>query len=134
MDEDTNQAVKERAGHRCEYCHLPEPHVATPFHVEHVIAQQHRGSDALSNLANSCIRRNLHKGPNLTGIDPKSKRLTRLFNPRKGSWKKHFRFDGAILVGKTAVGRTTIDVLCMNDPARVALRQELLDQGLLPLD
>jgi hypothetical protein len=36
------------------------------------------------------------------------------------------------LVGKTAQGRTTIEVLAMNDPDRIALRQELLEQGLLP--
>jgi hypothetical protein len=28
------------------------------------------------------------------------------------------------------VGRTTVEVLAINDPARVALRQELIDQGL----
>jgi hypothetical protein len=39
-----------------------------------------------------------------------------------------------VLVGRTAVGRTTVEVLAMNDPERVALRQELLDQGLLPAD
>ncbi len=134
MDDAARQAVRERAGRRCEYCHLPEAYVATPFNLEHVVAKQHAGGDSLSNLAYACIRCNLHKGPNLTGIDPETKKLTRLFNPRRGSWKKHFRFDGALLAGKTAVGRTTVALLCMNEPARLALRQELLDQGLLPLD
>jgi hypothetical protein len=36
-----------------------------------------------------------------------------------------------VIIGKTAVGRTTVEVLAMNDPDRVALREELIEQGLL---
>lgn len=130
MDETIKAEVRERAGGQCEYCHLPEAHVLTPFQVEHVVAKQHRGGDTLGNLAYACLRCNLHKGPNLTGIDPKTKKITRLFNPRRHRWSRHFRWHGAALLGKSAVGRTTIAVLAMNDPARVALRQELMAQGL----
>jgi HNH endonuclease len=126
------QAVRSRAGNRCEYCHLPEAHVVTPCQVEHVIARQHAGSGSLANLAYSCLRCNLHKGPNLAGIDPITKKLTGLFNPRLQRWTRHFRWEGPLLVGKTAQGRTTIEVLAMNDSDRIALRQELLEQGLLP--
>jgi hypothetical protein len=132
MDQTTKEEVRRRAVGRCEYCHLPEAHALTPFQIEHVVAKQHRGRDVLGNLAYACLRCNLHKGPNLTGIDPVSKKITRLFNPRRHKWARHFRRDGAYLVGRTAVGRTTVDVLAMNDPERVALRQELLEQGLLP--
>lgn len=70
-------------------------------------------------------------GPNLTVIDPETNKLTRLFNPRRHRWSTHFRWGQAVLIGKTAVGRTTIEVLAMNDPDRIALRQELMNQGLL---
>lgn len=130
MDEATRTAVRERAGGWCEYCHLPQAHVVTPFQVEHVIAKQHRGSDALSNLALACLRCNLNKGPNLTGIDPVTKGLTKLFHPRRHKWHRHFRLEGAKMIGRTAVGRTTVEVLAMNEPERVALRQELIVQGL----
>jgi len=63
MDELLRQAVRSRAGNRCEYCHLPEADVVTPYQVEHVIARQHGGSGSLANLAYSCLRCNLHKGP-----------------------------------------------------------------------
>jgi hypothetical protein len=129
--DDIGQEVRRRAAGRCEYCHLPEAHVLTPFQLEHVIAKQHGGRNTLGNRAYSCLRCNLHKGPNLTGIDPKTRKLTRLFNPRRHRWARHFRWEGALLVGRTAVGRTTVEVLAMNDPDRVALRQELLEQGLL---
>lgn len=56
MDDATRQEVIRRAGGRCEYCRLPEAYVVTPFQVEHVIAKQHGGKDALSNLAYACLR------------------------------------------------------------------------------
>lgn len=131
MDESIKEHVRDRAVGLCEYCRLPEAHVLTPFQVEHVVAKQHRGTDTLGNLAYACLRCNLHKGPNLAGIDPKTKKLTRLFNPRRHRWSRHFRWQGAVLLGKSAVGRTTVEVLAMNDPVRISLRQELMDQGLL---
>jgi hypothetical protein len=130
MDEATRREVWGRAGDRCEYCRLPHANQLTPFEVDHVIARQHGGPDSLGNLALSCLRCNLHKGTSLAGIDSKTRKLTRLFNPRRHSWHKHFRFQGAFIIGRTAVGRTTVVLFQMNDPARVALRQELMNQGL----
>lgn len=46
-------------------------------------------------------------------------------------WSKHFRWNGPVLVGRTAVGRTTIGVLQINHEDRVDLRQSLLDEGVL---
>jgi hypothetical protein len=130
VDEQTRREVWQRADHHCEYCRLPHANQATAFEVDHVIARQHGGRDSLANLALSCLRCNLHKGTNLTGIDPRTRRVTRLFNPRRHSWRRHFRLKGATIVDRTAVGRTTVALFQMNDPARVALRQELMDQGL----
>jgi hypothetical protein len=132
MDEATKQEVIARAGGLCEYCHLPAAHVATPFHVEHVIAKKHRGRDATSNLAYACMRCNLHKSSDLAGLDPKTNKLTRLFNPRRHVWTRHFRWQGAVLVGRTPIGRTTVFVLAVNDSERIELRQELIEQGLFP--
>jgi hypothetical protein len=133
MEEATKREVAQRAKGRCEYCLLPQAHVITPFHIEHVVAKQHGGKDILGNLAWACLRCNLHKGTNLTGIDPKTRKVTRLFNPRRQRWTKHFRQEGAVLVGITAVGRATVALLAMNDPDRVALRQELIAQELMEL-
>jgi hypothetical protein len=132
MDGTIKEEVSRRADYRCEYCHLPQAYVLTPFQIEHVVAKQHQGQARSSNLAYACLHCNLHKGPNLSGIDPKTKKLTRLFNPRRHLWSKHFVLNGALLFGKTAVGRTTIEVLAINEPTRSAVRQELIDQGLLP--
>lgn len=134
MDEETVEAVRDRANATCEYCRLPEAHHPGPFEVEHVIPVQHGGTDALGNLAYACLRCNRHKGPNISGIDRRTSRtrLVRLFNPRRHSWAYHFRWDGPRVVGRTPIGRVTAHVLAMNDPVRVALREELIEEGVFP--
>lgn len=130
MSGSLRQRVRERAGGRCEYCHLPDfAAPASAFHVEHVIAKQHRGSDAEHNRCWSCHRCNLHKGPNLSGRDPLTGNVVLLFNPRRQSWKRHFEWLGPVLVGRTQTGRATIAVLDINDPQRTRLRQMLMDSG-----
>src|SRR5207248_11129674 len=98
--------------------------------IDHIIAEVHGGRTAASNLALSCLHCNRHKGPNLSGIDPQTRLLTRLFHPRRHSWSYHFRWDGARLRGRTAIGRTTIRVLRIDAPLRVMLREELIAAGL----
>lgn len=134
VDEAISDAVRDRAGHCCEYCLLPAAHVLLRFEVEHVVARQHDGSDALGNLAFACLHCNRHKGPNLSGIDRARSRtkLVRLFHPRRHRWRYHFTFDGPRIVGRTAIGRVTVRVLAMNDPLAVLLRQELMEEGLYP--
>ena len=64
MDAATRQSVRQRALDRCEYCRLPQS--AQPFvtfHVEHVIARQHGGTDHLDNLCLACERCNLSFEP-----------------------------------------------------------------------
>ena len=73
----------------------------------------------------ACQHCNWHKGTNLSGVDPDTGRLTRLFNPRTDTWATHFRFDGVRIEGRTDVGRTTAAVLNMNEPERVELRSEI---------
>lgn len=126
------QKVRERARGRCEYCHIPEEQDRPSFELEHMVARQHRGKTIAGNLALACFSCNRHKGTNLTGIDPQSKKLTNLFNPRRHRWNRHFYWIGPILVGRTAIGRTTIDVLGINFPLRVWLRQELIEEDIFP--
>jgi hypothetical protein len=56
--------------------------------------------------------------------------LTRLFHPRRHKWTHHFRYEGAFLIGRTAIGRTTIRVLQINCDEAVTLRESLLAEGL----
>jgi hypothetical protein len=125
------ERVRRRAGDACEYCRIPRAFYPGTFEIDHIIARQHGGSTILANLAFSCLHCNGHKGPNIAGLDPRTKKLTRLFNPRRQKWERHFRWKGPVLVGRTAVGRTTIAVLNMNGTYLVRLRGELLEEGVL---
>ena len=131
MDELRAEQVRQRARQACEYCLMPQVYYPTvPFQIDHIIAQQHGGPTVLGNLALSCLHDNSHKGPNIAGLDPVSKKLTKLFNPRRHKWERHFRWVGPFLIGRTAIGRVT--VLAMNDPAVIEVREALIEEGLLP--
>ena len=123
------QEVQRLAGHRCDYCRMPAACDPLPFQLDHIIAQQHGGETMLENLAWSCLHCNKHKGPNIAGIDPLTGQLVALFHPRRQHWQRHFEWDGPILVGRTRIARATIRVLAINDPAAVAFRAELMQEG-----
>ncbi len=129
MDADLERLVRQRAGHACEYCRLPQSAYRFRFPIAHVIARQHAGKTVAGNLCLACPRCNLNKGPNIAGIDPVSGNIVRLFHPRRHKWSAHFAWEGPILRGKTAIGRTTIHVLAVNDPSAVAVRESLIAQG-----
>ena len=128
------QQVFDRAGGRCEYCHLPQSVSNLPFEIDHIIARKHQGLTVLTNLALSCWYCNSFKGSDIAGFDPVSGKLTRLFNPRRQRWLRHFRFEGPVLIGQTAIGRTTIRMLQMNREEAIILRESLMAEGVFPLE
>ncbi|HJP91905.1 MAG TPA: HNH endonuclease signature motif containing protein [Pyrinomonadaceae bacterium] len=118
--------VRQRAHNACEYCHLhQDDSPLAALHVEHIVPKVHGGTDDLENLALACIDCNLHKGTNLTGIDPFTNQVTELFHPRTQEWQDHFEWQGKYVIGKTAIGRTTIRVLNMNSDDQIALRSSM---------
>lgn len=123
MNNSVRRIVRERAGNRCEYCQLrQEDSLLASLHVEHVIPKKHGGTSELDNLALACIDCNLHKGSNLTGIDPETKQIVELFHPRRQVWDEHFEWRGIRIFGKTSVGRVTVQVLDMNSEDQLSLR------------
>ena len=132
MDAWLIELVRSRAGSCCEYCLMPQAFFPAPFQFDHIIARQHDGPTSPSNLALSCLHCNSNKGPNIAGRDRITKKLTPLFNPRRHKWERHFRWDGPVLVGRTAIGRTTISVLAIDDTFLLGLRTELFKEGLFP--
>ncbi|HEV2694955.1 MAG TPA: HNH endonuclease [Verrucomicrobiae bacterium] len=125
MDARLRQLVRRRAKNTCEYCSLAQGCEPLPFHIEHIIPRQHGGKDSAENLALACHHCNLHKGPNLSGLDPKTKKLTRLFHPRLDDWEDHFSSRNGEINGLSAVGRTTANLLRMNEDGRLQLRETM---------
>lgn len=123
MNEATRAAVRRRAEDRCEYCQLRQADsLLAALHVEHIIPRKHGGTDEPENLALACVDCNLHKGPNLAGIDPETGNVVSLFHPRLQPWADHFQWQGIYRAGKTPTGRATIQVLSINSEEQLALR------------
>jgi hypothetical protein len=132
MRRQLEKLVWERARSRCEYCQMPQEFDGFTHEIDHAISKKHGGLTVASNLVLACFPCNNHKGPDVAGLDPLTRRLTPLFNPRRHKWESHFRWQGPELMGKSAIGRVTIVVLDINCPERVLLRQALIEEGVFP--
>ena len=121
--------VFERAAGCCEYCRLHQSLVASAHQVDHVIAEKHGGPTTLDNLALSCMTCNLRKASDVASFDPETGDLVPLFNPRIQSWSEHFDLDGPRLVGRTAIGRTTVEFLQLNSFERLVEREAFIRAG-----
>ena len=132
MDAGLRRLVWQRASGRCEYCRMRQEFDELTFQFEHVIPKKHHGPDEPGNLALACFACNNHKGTNLSGLDPQTGKMTRLFHPRQDKWDEHFEWKEGRLIGLTAIGRTTIDVLAINLSYRCELRMALIQEGVFP--
>ena len=135
MNEALWNQVRQRAKNRCEYCRVRQDQ--DPFYtfpVDHVIAQQHRGATTFENLALSCFRCNSRKGPNIASVDPVTSEMVPLFHPRRDVWAEHFAWSGPVLIGLTPIGRATVELLAINHPDYLLLRETLIVEGTFPPD
>ncbi|MFQ5636486.1 MAG: HNH endonuclease [bacterium] len=123
--------IENRAGSRCEYCRLPQQLRVVRFPVDHIIAIKHSGKTEESNLALACSSCNLHKGSDITSIDPNTGKIVTLFNPRINKWEEHFYLDiqSGRIEGKTPEGRVTTRLLQFNTTERIQERTSLLEIG-----
>ncbi|HYC90939.1 MAG TPA: HNH endonuclease signature motif containing protein [Thermoanaerobaculia bacterium] len=129
---ETREFVRRRAHDACEYCGLPQHASVLPHQIDHIVGRQHRGTDDLENLCLCCIRCNLKKGPNIASIDPMTRLVSALYHPRYHVWSEHFAVVEAMIIGLTAEGRTTVELMDMNNEERVRLRSALLRRGWHP--
>lgn len=134
VPEAVRELVVSRAENRCEYCRLSQLAQEAAFHVDHIIPQSAGGPTDLDNLALSCVTCSLRKAARLTVRDALTGTDVPVFNPRRNVWSNHFRWDGVLIVGVTAIGRATADTLQMNRPQILSIRMEERDRGRLPVD
>jgi 5-methylcytosine-specific restriction endonuclease McrA len=99
------------------------------IHIEHIIARQHGGLTEPENLALACSYCNFHKGPNIATFDPETGQIVPLFHPRRDNWAEHFGWHATTLVGRTPIGRATVQLLAMNGWQRVEVRNNLRSLG-----
>jgi HNH endonuclease len=134
----TRRVVRERAQRRCEYCHADERWQFVRFTIDHVQPRSTGGSDDADNLALACRNCNERRGNRLEGRDLETQAVIPLFDPRRDQWGEHFAWDVTRLriVGRTATGRATIELLDLNDDRHdgtvVRIRQRDLSDGYHP--
>jgi hypothetical protein len=74
----------------------------------------------------SCAACNRHKGADFASVDPQTKAIIPLFNPRRDVWSEHFRLNGALIEPLTIQGQVTVFLLHLNDPDRLEERATLI--------
>jgi hypothetical protein len=104
------------------------------FHVEHVIPRIHGGLSDFNNLALACPSCNLHKSDRIASPSNPITGSVAFFNPRRNIWAEHFDWEDYLLVGKTEVGRVTIQAFDLNHERRIKIRQAEQRFGLFPPD
>lgn len=124
------QYVAERANGYCEYCRNAAKLVG-PFSIDHIQPKSRGGSDHPDNLAFACLICNRNKYNIIEALDSLTNRYVALFNPRQHRWQDHFRWNDncTLVIGITAIGRASINVLKLNRLEAINLRAILFERG-----
>jgi HNH endonuclease len=123
-----------RAQGYCEYCRSPMRYSPDPFAVEHIVPRVAGGGNEPSNLALSCQGCNNLKFVSIEAVDPVIGVMVPLFHPRQQRWSQHFLWsqDTTVVVGRTPIGRATVERLRLNREGVVNLRRVLATIGQHP--
>ena len=134
LPDDVVVAVRARAQHRCEYCQTSEFLSGQYCQVDHIVPRALGGASTLQNLCLACVDCNRFKLTLIEAIDPQTQVLALLFNPRTQTWSEHFEWntDSIRILGRTAIGRATVDALKMNRSLVVAARSAWVSIGRHP--
>ncbi|MGB2923670.1 MAG: HNH endonuclease signature motif containing protein [Limnothrix sp.] len=113
---EVDRNVRNMAKNRCGYCLSPQKLVMARLEIEHIIPISKGGNSEESNLWLACPICNGHKAGKIKAIDPVTKKVVALFNPRTQVWAKHFAWaeDGISILGKTPTGRATVRALSLD--------------------
>lgn len=126
--------VREDAEARCGYCHAPEAFLGMPLDIDHLTPEALGGDTIRENLWLACPRCNDFKGDRTESPDPLTSESTPLFNPRTQRWTEHFSWSvaGERILGRTPIGRATVEALRLNNEFIVIARQFWVEAGHWP--
>jgi hypothetical protein len=125
--------VAREAGYRCGYCLCAEA-VGIPLEFDHLLPIARGGQTKRANLWLACTRCNKIRSDRIRASDPLTRRIFRLFNPRRDEWFDHFRWvdDGLRIAALTAIGRATVAALRLNSTEHVFARGLWIRAGVHP--
>ena len=117
--------VQKAAQGICAYCLSEERLMGVTFEIDHIQPIESGGKTTLRNLCLSCPSCNRYKGKKTDGLDIKTGKKSKLFNPNKHIWREHFSWskDSTRILGLTLVGRATVESLRMNRAQIVEIRR-----------
>lgn len=125
VSENLRQQVRKRFNNICAYCQTAELLTASTFEIDHIIPFSADGPTTLDNLCLACSTCNSCKGIHQNAVDPLTNLIVPLFHPIKQNWGDHFSWseNKTNIIGETPTGRATIELLKMNRPQLVFLRE-----------
>lgn len=114
--------VRLRSVYLCEYCHANETRQCVEFTIDHIRPDQ---GDDLENLALACFHCNRRKSDKTEVFIESTGQNIPLFDPRIDKWRDHFEWsdDGLWIVAKTPQAAVTIDLLELNRPRILRIRE-----------
>lgn len=102
---DVIERVRETAKHRCGYCLTRQDVLPHPLEIDHIKPINMGGTDDEDNLWLACRSCNRFKSNKVEALDPLTKTIIQLFNPRTQNWFEHFKWsdDGLYISGLAAI-------------------------------
>jgi 5-methylcytosine-specific restriction endonuclease McrA len=73
--------VWQRAGHCCEYCWMPQKFDPTPFEIDHIISEKHKGPTAARNVFLICLYCNPFKDSDISSVDAATRKADAVVQP-----------------------------------------------------
>jgi hypothetical protein len=131
IPKDLRQLVLDRSKGNCEYCRILARVATESMEVDHVLPISQGGLTVAENLASACHGCNQRKRDRLEGFDLVSGKTVPIYNPRTMKWKRHFAWseDSTLIIGRTATGRVTVELMGLNRSGLVNLRALLIMVG-----
>lgn len=119
---------------RCCYCLTSEANSGIPMTFDHIQPISKGGETTFENVCLACRSCNEFKSDATEAVDPLTGETIPLFNPRTQIWVDHFAWspDSARMEGLTAIGRSSIIRLRMNNQVIVAARRRWTISGWHP--
>jgi hypothetical protein len=130
----TERRIRLHADERCGYCLSSQKYVLGLLELEHLLPEALGGTNVEENLWLACRLCNGFKGVQTHARDPITGRRSRLFNPRRQLWRRHFVWspDSTRIEGTTVCGRATVVALQLNNLISVSVRREWVKAGWHP--
>jgi hypothetical protein len=134
VSSELRRRVRLRAQNLCEYCRTLMDFTGHEFTIDHIIPEAKGGLSDFANLCFCCFWCNNFKQARTHVRDLRTGRLVPLFNPRADQWDDHFRWSPTFtrVIGRTPVGRATVEALRLNRQSLVSARRIWVKHGLHP--